>query len=669
MSIFSLVRLTLIAAVVILLPARTTLAQTPVVSLTASPMHASTPAGSTTAIALIMQHEPGWHTYPNKPVAPEGFAGFDPIATEIEQIQLADGSSLPSWIKPDIAAARWPEPHLIETGALGDRPIKLLSYEGKVVILVPVRIAADAPAGEVRLSATIGYQACDDKVCLMPDAASTNLTLTITPSGTPPQPGDASLFVGFDPEALSPTPDSAAKSSGQPKDGVTPAAGEDPNLAFEVLGLSFSIDTAGWLGKGLLVLIALVGGLILNLTPCVLPVIPIKMISLTQSAGNPARSLLMGVVMSLGILAFWLAIGGVISASTSFKAASQLIGIWWFGLGVGVFILVMSLGMFGAFTVQLPEWVHMVNPKHDTLKGSFVFGILTAVLSTPCVAPFMGTAVAWAAFQPMGMTLLTFGSVGVGMAVPYLLLSANPNWISRVPRTGPAGELVKQVMGLLTVAVAIFFIGTGLLGLVAEQPWLGGVLHWWFIAAVALVTGAWLVLRTFQITRSGIKRIIFTIVAIFIVLPGLAWAHFQTNVAFQNYTPPGAGEQAHGVWHLYDEAKVAKAQDEGKVVVLEFTAEWCLNCKTLEAAVLGRPEVQEALKADGVYAVKVDLTTRSAPGWERLRALGEAGIPLLAIQGPGSTGWAKSNAYTPSWVVDQIQAARETGPGKADDAE
>jgi len=661
LTIYARIRLIISAMAFAIIPALPAMAQTPVVSLTATPMHALAPAGSSTAFALVMEHEHGWHTYPNKPVAPEGFAGFNAIPTEVESVTLASGDPLPPWLTVDIADARWPKPHLIETGALGDRPVKLLSYEGTVVILLPVHITPDAPAGTLTLNVTIGYQACDDTVCLMPDAASTTVSLAIAPAGTPAQPGASSHFTGYDPAA------SIAQESQPPAPVVEHASSRD--LPFEVLGLSFTIDTAGWLGRILLVLVALVGGLILNLTPCVLPVIPIKMISLTQSAGNPARSMMMGIAMSIGVIAFWLAIGGVISASTSFKAASQLIGIWWFGLGVGVFIFVMAMGLFGAFTVQLPEWVHMINPKHDTLKGSFVFGILTAVLSTPCVAPFMGTAVAWAAFQPMGMTLLTFGSVGVGMAVPYMLLSANPNWISRVPRTGPAGELVKQVMGMLTIAVSIFFIGTGLLGLIAEQPWLGGVLHWWFIAAVGVMTGAWLMLRTFQITPSPIRRAIFSLVALFVAIPPIGWAHFQTNVAFQNYTPPGAGSQAHGVWHLYDEAKVLEAEQEGKVVVLEFTAEWCLNCKTLEAAVLNRSEVQDALKAEGVYPVKVDLTSRSAPGWKRLRDMGEAGIPLLAIKGPGSTGWVKSNAYSTTWVLDQIAAARGQALGRTEGAE
>jgi thiol:disulfide interchange protein DsbD len=216
-------------------------------------------------------------------------------------------------------------------------------------------------------------------------------------------------------------------------------------------------------------------------------VIPLKIMGLSQAAGHPARCFFLGFVMSLGVIAFWMVIGGAIAFVSGFTAINSLFQTPWFSLAVGAFILIMAVGMLGAFAVRLPQFAYMVNPSHETAPGSFAFGIMTAVLSTPCTAPFMGSAAAWAATQNPVVTLATFGAIGAGMALPYLILSAFPSLVSRMPRTGPASELIKQVMGLLMVAVAIFFLGTALTRCCVSrstppsasiggwwQPWLSG---------------------------------------------------------------------------------------------------------------------------------------------------------------------------------------------------
>ncbi|MCW5213892.1 hypothetical protein VU13_00975 [Desulfobulbus sp. US5] len=192
------------------------------------------------------------------------------------------------------------------------------------------------------------------------------------------------LFVGYEP-------------------GLVPEVSKD--IAFGMFGWTFSVDSSSRGGVVLLLIIAAFGGMLLNFTPCVLPLIPIKIISLSYAAKNRRQCILLGVFMSLGVLVFWLGLGVMIALVSGFSATNQLFQYPVFTITVGLVIAVMAGGMFDFFSLQLPAFVYMIHPEQDTLKGSFGLGILAAVLSTPCTAPFMGAAAAWASTQPPASTL------------------------------------------------------------------------------------------------------------------------------------------------------------------------------------------------------------------------------------------------------------------------
>jgi len=376
-------------------------------------------------------------------------------------------------------------------------------------------------------------------------------------------------------------------------------------------------------------------------------VIPLKIMSLSHQAKNPARTLLLGVIMSAGTVAFWLGIGVAIVSLQGFKQINTLFQTPWFSLGVGAFIFVMGLGMLGLFTVQLPQAVYMVSPTQSTAGGSFVFGIMTAVLSTPCTAPFMGSAAAWATTQPRGITLAIFASIGVGMALPYLLLSARTKWLDRVPRSGPSSELVKQSIGIFMFAVAAFFAGTGLDPLTREAVDPPMRWHWWLVAACVvgavgftLFKGKKIKLRTGTLAVLGVLGLLLSAGAV-------AFAVEQNKKGPIN-------------WVAYTPARYEESVKAGKVIVIDFTAEWCLNCKALEASVLHRPEIAELLNQPGVAALKVDLTGKNPDGQAKLKSLDWVGIPLLAISGPGVGEPLKFDTYT----VDTVRGAIAKAKGK-----
>ncbi|MDX2016030.1 MAG: cytochrome c biogenesis protein CcdA [Planctomycetota bacterium] len=588
--------------------------------------------GDQIALAVIFDHAPNWHVNTN---SPRELPGFKPMPTTVT-LSGPGEAALPASVV--VGPQQWPAGKEITVYFTGS-PEKLEVLAGKAIVYVPIIVAADAAPGAVPISVKVEYQACDDRICLIPETLTFDKVLTVEPAGTVLPPRDASAaatFAGFDVTVFAKMLSGELKPAGKP-------------IEFNVFGRSFTIDAAG-AGLALLLLLAALGGFLLNLTPCVLPVIPIKILGLSAAAGNPRRCFYLGVVMSLGVVAFWLALGGAIAFIAGFKAINQLFQTPWFSLGVGAFIALMAVGMLGVFSLKLPNAVYLLDPKRESAAGSFMFGVLTAVLSTPCTAPFMGTAAAWAAKQPSPVTLATFAAIGLGMALPYLILAASPKLVEKVPRSGPASDLVKQVMGMLMLAVAAFFVGTGLdpmLRLPVDPPVRG---HWWLVAALVIFAMVWMVARTFKITKSIVRRGFFSLVALLFCAASVVGARHFTDrgpIRWIGYTP-----------ERFEEARAA-----GKVVVVDFTAEWCLNCMALEAAVLFRPEVASVLNSEAVVPLKVDLTGDNKPGQEKLKALNWVGIPLLAIYGPGLPEPRKYDSYTVSTVLDAIDAARGTARG------
>ncbi len=588
-------------------------------------------------LAVVLDIAAGWHTWPNKPVLPPELKGFPAIATTIKLTDLPEGLT--------VGPIQWPETKPEKVSFAGG--VEIQFYKGQAIAYVPLLVSDGAAPGVRTITAKIDYQACDDQVCLMPASETVTVTLEIVPldqRGTIASPGPK--FSGFNPAVFA-----DAQAWGREPVETTSATTDATATARSFFGITLpTADSAG--GIAAIVALAALGGLILNLTPCVLPVIPIKVMTISQHGGTPGKSFLLGLWMAIGVIAFWVGIGLLAITATSFADPSRIFGIWWVTLGIGAIIAVMGVGIMGAFTINLPQSVYMVNPKADSAWGSFVFGLMTGVLGLPCFGFVAGALLASVATQPASVSLAIFAGIGVGMAAPYLILSANPKWLSKVPRTGPASELVKQVMGFLMLAAAAYFVGAGLIALVSDHPYLAKQLHWWAIAFFASLAGIWLLVRTVQITKKPGRRVVFGVIGL--ALGGLAtlWALDSTATAKEKYNDTS--------WVEFSQSELDSALAEGKVVVLDFTAEWCLNCKALKAAVLDVEPVKSAVREEGVVTMTVDLTSTSAPGWEKLRALGQTGIPTLAIYGPGLPADTPiiSNAYTSPQVLGWLEQAR-----------
>lgn len=621
--------------------------------------------GEDLPVAVIFDHDEHWHIHTNAPVFPPEMtstAGF--IKAELK-IALAAGPASPLWGTASLI--KWPAATPIAVNFTG-KPVQYGVFTGRVAAFLPVTVAADAKPGEAELTLLATYQACDERSCMAPvfdepitlrvriagpDEAATTAT---APAGL--GPADAALFSGFPSdlwpalhEAKKAGPTNGKATSGSPP-GASPGAGslaKSPNsqeVKFDAFGLGFTINTATLPGFLAMLLITALGGLLLNFTPCVLPVIPLKIMGLSRSAGSRGRMLALGAVMSLGVVAFWLGMAAVISLATGFTSTNQLYQYPWFTIGVGIVIAAMAAGMCGLFTVTLPQAVYLFNPKQESFPGSFAFGIMTAVLSTPCTAPFMGVAAGWAVTQSPAVTWLVFAAIGMGMASPYMLLTLFPKLVDRLPRTGPGSELLKQVMGLLMLAAAAFFLGSGIAGLLVSPPEPPTRVYWWVVGAMGAAAGLWLAWRSLRILKSPSWRAGMVALGVLLVLGSFVGAASLTRA-----TPNG--------WIGYTPERLAQARAAGKVVIVDFTAEWCLNCKVLEANVLDTPRVLEALRDPRVQPMRVDLTGNNPEGNKLLGEVGRVTIPTLVVFAPDGRQTLNADSYTIEQVLRGIEEAKK----------
>ena len=568
--------------------------------------------GDRIILAVIIDMDAGLHINADqRQLGP--MADFEPFATEVSIVSATSGviSELP----------RYPEAHPVKFDFADD---DLMVFDGRVVIYLPLQIDDPFNAPELMLELKVAYQACGKNFCLLPQRILRKATRPVVAHSAEVTAINKDVFRDYH----------KGLKAGQP-------------VSFDLFGWSFAVKTDGWTGWLLVLLTAALGGLLLNVTPCVLPMIPIKIISLSHAAENRGRCAVLGLATLAGVVAFWSVLGLLIAFVSDFTAANQLFQYPIFTIAVGIVIAVMGLGMFANVSVRLPQAIYRFHPEHETLTGSLGVGILTAVLSTPCTAPFMGAAAAFAVTQSPGATLATFVAIGIGMGLPYFLLALFPGLMARIPKSGPASELVKQLMGLFMLAAAAYFIGVGLTVLLAEPPKPSGKWYWWPVMAICAAAGVWLTVRILKIAAG--KKFRWVMAAIGIAVIGLSvWGGLQL-------TDRGSID-----WISYSEDGFQKALSENKAVVLVFTAEWCLNCKALESNVFSKPRVTRLLSDPGVAPIKVDITGTNPAGKAKLQEFGHLTIPLLVVAAPDGRTVFKSDFYTADQLVQAVETAKRS---------
>ena len=509
----------------------------------------------------------------------------------------------------------WPKPHVKRSKMFGT----VRELAGEFEIRVPIKIIDQKFAsGPVDLRVLFTYQCCTDQgTCYPPEAAV----------------GVASFEAITDNPAIA---DRTARGTVWPV--VTVAAVSASG------GSGTTVSGLAWI-----LLLAFAGGMILNITPCVFPVISIKIISFVQQAGEDRGQILrLGLTFCAGIMV-WFWIFGILTGLGEVPLQYPPVTI-----GLSAVLFVFALSLLGVFEVLLPGGAQGKIGEAsggEGYSGAFMKGLLATLLGTACTAPFFATAAAFAATQPMTITLLIFSAAGVGMSAPYILLSAFPGWLNYLPKPGPWMITFKQIMGFILLGTIVWLLtvladqldGQGVvwtisfLGFLGVSCWLVGKmqLNWstaarlqtWASAALIAVFGLWFSLfQMFDLRlamdpeyRAARDAHDAEEVTAETVLANLKNATWDDDIPWQHFRP-GLAEELAGM---------------GYTVYVDFTASWCVTCQTNTATSLNIASNRKKMREMGVIPIEADYTNRSEPIRQMLIRFGHNSVPMNLVYQAG----------------------------------
>jgi thiol:disulfide interchange protein len=379
-----------------------------------------------------------------------------------------------------------------------------------------------------------------------------------------------------------------------------------------------------WLALGF----AFIGGLILNLMPCVLPVISFKILGFVKLSGqNRSLAFKHGLAFSFGVLISFWTLAGIL---LTLQAYGHAVG-WGFQLQEPLFVAILAtiiflfgLSLFGIFEIgiNLVSFAGQARKSSEGLKSSFFSGVLATAVATPCTGPFLGTAVGLAFTMPASLALLVFTSLALGMCSPYLLLGAFPGLLRFLPKPGNWMIVFKQMMGFLMIATVLW-----LLWVFGAQTGSGGMIlllaGFLFMSLGSWIYGQWGTPLSKRITR----WVAYTFTATFLAAGGvLAYnASMMKDISQPFYT-------AENKWEPFSKERVMELRQQGTPVFIDFTAKWCLICQA-NHLILSGGEVEKKFSDLGVVRMKADWTSNDPEISEELRKFGRNSVPLYLLYG------------------------------------
>ncbi len=434
---------------------------------------------------------------------------------------------------------------------------------------------------------------------------------------------------------------------------LKPTGGDEALVATSGSNLPIQEKKPLWLW----LIYAFIGGLILNIMPCVLPVIALKILGFVgQAKESPAHVRKLGILYAAGVLVSFLVLAALI---IGIKAAGHRAG-WgiqfsnpYFIVSITVLVTLIALNLFGVFEVTLGGSTMSAAGEvasRGGLTGAFFNGVLATVLATPCTAPFLGASLGFAFAQPAPIVVAIFLMVGAGLAAPYVLLSWQPAWLKFLPKPGAWMERFKVGMGFPMLLTAVWLLSLA-------EPFYADRTMWLAVFLVMVALAAW-VFGLASHARGYLGTLIILIAGYFFVLEGqLRWREPMTASATTRKfiaTPPKGYD-----WEPWSTEAVAKARASGHPVLVDFTANWCPTCNTVVKPVLQSESVRTKAKEVGAVALLADHSLYPPEISDELKRYERAGVPLVLIfpRDPNLPAIVLPETPTPRMVVEALEKA------------
>ena len=630
--------------------------------------HFTVVPGQDFELLLEVTLEPGWHAYWKNP-------GDSGMAPSIEW-KLPEGL--------EVAHVEWPTPERFE---LGDAVT--FGYSEKAPFVITLHAAPTLTAKTLEIDAELQWVVCSSETCL-PGITAVKTHVNV---GDKPEAISKEKFI----EAKKALPEKLPSAYANHQLGsfsvsfpeeialndppqFFPEEIQDYKKALKILDDKKSIEIP-YLGKGVLVLgdkayaveppakvdppqeeslnlfwalcFAFVGGLILNLMPCVLPVVSLKVMSFVKMSGDSRAELLKhSLGFTLGVLiSFWVLAGALLVLQTT----GQAVG-WGFQLQNPLFIAALSflfvllaLNLFGVFEfgTTISGLAGEAEAKSSGPLSSFWSGIFATAVATPCTGPFMGSALGYALTQSPYISFAVFTALGLGMALPYLLIGLFPSLIRWLPKPGAWMESFKQGLGFVMLATVIW-----LLWVFNGQTSEFGLFLMLF-SLLTLSIGAWVYGHFGALHRRKSVRNIGYILTFILLVTSLALANTASNQVSM------MEDIAHSMWEPFSAEKVALLREKKQPILIDFTAKWCLICQA-NHLVMSHPAVVKKFEDYGVVLMKADWTRYDPVITEALKKFGRSGVPLYVLYGEAEEPLILPQVLTPDILISSIENMKQT---------
>ncbi len=501
---------------------------------------------------------------------------------------------------------------------------------------IPVRVPSMTPVGDIDLEVLVGFTTCSDQTCDEPMGLIASGRMKVVSEAGSSERGP------FD---IKETPHKTVM--GHPDLGQWVDFKDE--IKQELAEKEVEIAQAGTLSAYTL-MAALLGGFILNFMPCVLPVIGLKVLGFVEQAGSSrAEVVKLNLVYVLGILSVMWALAGITVATKNAFGWGEQFTMFEFKLAMAALVFAMALSFLGVWEIPIPGFATSYKSnqlmQREGVVGAYSKGLLTTILATPCSGPFLGFVFAVTlTLDPVGVFII-YSMVGLGMGLPFLVLCFRPSLVKALPKPGAWMETLKEALAFPLLLTVVYF--TASIDTDRRIATLSTLIAVWF--------GCWLIGKVPAYADWNLKVKAWASA----ITVGVVWGMLSFT-----YLGPSSSELP---WQPYSPERLATLREQGKTVMVDFTANWCINCQMNTKLSIEKPRIASLIEKNDIVPLLADWTDRSELIREQLRRLGSKSIPLLAIYpaDPNAEPIILRDTFTESTL---LKALNEAGPSQSSDS-